>query len=235
MNENSLLLERVKHGDREAEEQLVRDNMKLVWSIAGRFTGRGCEADDLSQIGAIGLIKAIHKFDMSYGVKFSTYAVPVIAGEIKRFLRDDGMIKISRTLKEHALHGKKCAEFLRIRLGREPTVEEISKESGIDSDALLEAFDATCPVDTLTPTDNDGKETELAVPSHVNGEEEIINRILVEDMLQSLEPREKQILILRYFKGKTQAETAAIIGVSQVQISRIEKSSIQKLKAKYSR
>ena len=234
MNENSLLLERVKNGDREAEEKLIINNMKLVWSIVGRFSSCGCEVDDLSQIGAIGLIKAIHKFDTSYGVKFSTYAVPVIMGEIKRFLRDDGIIKISRSIKENAFRARKCAELLRTRLGREPTIEEISKESGIETGDLLEAFDAVSPVETITPVDSDGKETEVPICANKDNEEDIINRVLVADMLKSLSPREKQILILRYFNGKTQSETAKVIGVSQVQISRIEKAAVAKLKQNFS-
>ena len=233
MTENSLLLERVKNGDKEAEEELVENNMRLVHSIAGRFSNCGYEIDDLSQIGAIGLIKAIHKFDTSYGVKFSTYAVPVIMGEIKRFLRDDGIVKVSRSLKESAFRGRKCAQNLRIKLGREPTIAEISKESGIGEEVLVEAFDALTPVEAISYVGGDGKEAELPIASKKNGEEEIINRVLVEDMLNSLDTREKQIIILRYFKGKTQSEIAKIIGVSQVQISRIEKASIEKLRRIY--
>lgn len=233
MIDNSLLLERVKNGDKEAEEELVENNMRLVHSIAGRFISSGYESDDLSQVGAIGLIKAIHKFDMSYGVKFSTYAVPVIMGEIKRFLRDDGMIKVSRSLKENAFRGRKAAQNLKIKLGREPTVEEVAKETGIKSEELIEAFDAISPIEAISYVSSDGKETELPIASEKDGEEEIINKILVEDMLKSLDKREKQIITLRYFKGKTQAEIAKIVGVSQVQISRIEKASIEKLKKLY--
>ena len=233
MNENSLLLERVKKGDKEAEEELVENNMRLVHSIAGRFSNCGYEIDDLSQVGAIGLIKAIHKFDLLYGVKFSTYAVPVILGEIKRFLRDDGIIKVSRNLKESAFRGKKCAHILRVKLGREPTIAEISEESGIEEEVLIEAFDAASPVEAISYVDTDGKQTEIPVASKKDGEDEIINRVLVEDMLNSLDTREKQIIILRYFKGKTQSEIAKIIGVSQVQISRIEKASIEKLRQIY--
>lgn len=234
MNDNITLLERVKKGDKEAEEQLVLSNMNLIGSIAKRFSNCGCENDDIMQIGAIGLIKAIHKFDLSYGVKFSTYAVPVIMGEIKRFLRDDGMVKVSRSLKENAQKGKKCRELLRLRLGREPTISEISAECQISEDDLLEAFDAVTPVETITRTDKDGNETELFVSYKEDNEEKILNHIFVEDMLNSLENREKQIIVLRYFKGKTQTETAKIIGVSQVQISRIEKSVVNRLRCEYS-
>ncbi len=231
--ENSVLLERVKKGDKKAEEELVENNMKLVWSIAARFSGFGCETDDLNQIGAMGLIKAIHKFDTSHNVKFSTYAVPVILGEIKRFLRDDGIIKISRSLKESAIKGRRCAEELRQKLGREATIAEIALESGIDAENLIEAFDAITPVESITPTDKSGEEYQLPIFDNNDNEDQIINHVLVEDMLKKLDKRERQILILRYFKGKTQTQIAEIIGVSQVQISRIEKSAIQKLQKEF--
>ncbi len=234
MTDNALLLERIKDGDESARDELVKNNMKLVGSIAARFTGRGYDWEDLSQIGAMGLLKAIDKFDLSYGVMFSTYAVPVIMGEIKRFLRDDGMIKISRSIKETAAKGKKYAENLCAKLGREPTTSEIAKESGIDEEELMEAFDAVMPVDTLTAFDSEGKEQEIKIADTEFSEENIINKIFVSDMLTSLPKRERQIIALRYFKGKTQSETAKLIGVSQVQISRLEKNIINKLKAKFS-
>ncbi len=234
MNENSLLLEKACRGDRKAEEELVVNNMGLVRSIAGRFSHSGCDTDDLAQIGAMGLIKAIHKFDLSYGVKFSTYAVPVIMGEIKRFLRDDGMIKVSRSIKENALKGKRCAERLRTKLGREPTFAELSKECGIDEEMLIEAFDAAAPIDTITPEDKDGAQTELPVADGRNSEDDIVDKIFIRDMLESLNTRERKIIVLRYFKGKTQSETAKIIGVSQVQISRIEKAVLSELRERFS-
>lgn len=233
MSDNILLIEKVKKGDKIAEEELVKNNMNLVRSIAGRFLGRGCETEDLLQIGAIGLLKAIHKFDLSYKVKFSTYAVPVIAGEIKRFLRDDGIIKISRSLKEIAQKGKRCAEELRVSLGREPTLQEVSELSNIAMETLVEAFDACMPVESVNIPDENGKESEKFSLNNKDEENEIVNRIFVEDMLNSLPKREKQILLLRYFKGKTQAETAKIVGVSQVQISRLEKIAVKKLKESF--
>lgn len=233
MIDNSLLLENLKNGDKSAEEELVINNMNLVRSIAGRFSGRGCDADDLLQIGSIGLLKAIKKFDAGFGVKFSTYAVPVIAGEIKRFLRDDGIIKISRSLKESAAKGKKCAQLLRNRLGREPTIEEISIESGIASEELVEAFDAVIPPETITPQNRDGKEEEIKITTGTDEENKLIDRLLVEDMLKRLSDRERKVIVLRYFRGKTQSEIAEIIGVSQVQISRIEKASVEKLRREF--
>lgn len=234
MTDNSLLLERVKHGDKKACEELVINNMKLVGSIAARFSGRDYDWEDLRQIGAIGLMKAIDKFDTSYGVKFSTYAVPVIMGEIKRFLRDDGIIKISRSIKETAAKGKKYAEILRTRLGREPTFAEISKESGICEEELVEAFDAVMPVDSITRVDTEGQENEINIADNKYTEDDILNKIFVSDMLDRLSKRERQIIILRYYRGKTQCEAAGLIGVSQVQISRIEKAAIEKLRSEFS-
>lgn len=233
MTDNNILLEKAKRGDKNACNELTVNNMKLVGSIAARFLGRGYEWEELSQVGAIGLMRAIEKFDTSYNVKFSTYAVPVIMGEIKRFLRDDGMIKISRSIKETAAKGKKYAEELRIKMGREPTIAEISAESGIAEDELVEAFDASLPVESIIVSDENGNERELGAAA--SQEEEILNKILVSDMLESLENRERQIMILRYYNGKTQTETAKIIGVSQVQISRIEKSVLKKLRENFSK
>lgn len=233
MTENSILLERAGKGEKKAQEELVLNNMGLVRSIASRFSFCGYDIEDLSQIGAIGLIKAVRKFDVSYGVKFSTYAVPVIMGEIKRFLRDDGIIKISRSIRENAIKAKKCENELRNRLGREPTLAEISEKSEISVDDLLEAYDATNPVETITPINDEGQEYNLPVCKNDSNEEKIINRIFVENMLDSLSEREKKIIILRYFRNKTQAEVAKEIGVSQVQISRIEKNTMQSLKDKF--
>ena len=230
MNNNAALLERLSRGDQKAFDELVCNNLNLVRSITKRYADFGYDMDDLNQIGVIGLIKAIHKFDISYEVKFSTYAVPVVMGEIKRFLRDDGMIKISRRLKENALRGRKCAQELSIKLGREASVEEIAKEMGIKSEDLIEAFDATLPTETITPLDKEGGERELFVADDKNTEEKMVNHILITDSLEKLSNKEKQVIILRYFQGKTQSETAEKVGVSQVQVSRIEKKAIQNLR-----
>ncbi len=230
MTDNSILLERVRVGDKKAEEELVKNNLRLVYSIAYRFQGRGYDNEDLFQIGAMGLIKAIHKFDTSHNVKFSTYAVPLIAGEIKRFLRDDSMIKISRSLKESAIKGKRYQQALRIKLGREPTMEEISEESGISTEVLIEAFDAVMPVDTITPTTSDGEEKEFKIKDDKNQEDKIIDKLMLKEGINKLEERERQVVIMRYFDGKTQSEVAEKIGVSQVQVSRIERATVEKLK-----
>ncbi len=233
MNENAMLLERVRDGDKLARDRLVEENMGLVWSIVRRFANRGYELEELSQVGAMGLVKAVQKFDTAFGVKFSTYAVPMIMGEIKRFLRDDGPVKISRSLKENAMKGWRAEEALRKKTGREPTIQEIARESGVTVEDLLAAFDAAAPPASLNAgiSDRDGGETSLLekVPA-ADREGAVIDRILVEDLLGTLSSRERQILVLRYFRGKTQSETAKIIGVSQVQISRIEKACLQRLK-----
>lgn len=234
---NAVLLERVKQGDKEAESRLVEENTGLVWSIVRKFSGRGHEMEDLFQIGSIGLLKAIKKFDTSYGVQFSTYAVPMIMGEIKRFLRDDGPIKVSRSLKEKSMKGASAQDRLRKLLGREPTIHEISKECGLEVEELVEAFEAVTPPESIyiSAYDRDGdKEINLLdrIASNDN-EDAMINRILVQTILQELKVRERQIIVLRYFKGKTQSEIAEMVGVSQVQVSRIEKGVIEKLKKKY--
>lgn len=219
---------------KKACDELVVNNIKLAGSIAARFLGRGYDWEDLTQVGVIGLMKAAKNFDTNYGVKFSTYAVPVIMGEIKIFLRDDGIIKISRSLKEIAAKGKKYAEELRGFLGREPTVEEISEKSGIPAESLMEAFDANMPVNSINAPERDGKECDTPVADKTFFEEKLLNKILVSEMLDSLDRRERQVIILRYFKEKTQSETAKTIGVSQVQVSRIEKAVINKLRKEFS-
>lgn len=235
MKDNAALLERVRDGDKRAENLMVEQNMGLVYSIVKRFAGRGYEAEDLTQIGAIGLIKAVKKFNPEFNVQFSTYAVPMITGEIKRFMRDDGAIKISRTLKESAMKGWRAEEILRRRLNREPTVNEISEECGICVEDLIEAFEAASPPESIYESIYSGGDKEIKVVDTIAGEEieeGVINKVLLDDILKKLKSREKQILILRYFKGKTQSEIAKIIGVSQVQISRIEKKAIERIRNK---
>lgn len=233
MVDNAALLERVGNGDKEAEELLVKENMGLVWSIVRRFTGRGHDLEDLAQIGAIGLIKAIKKFDTSYGVQFSTYAVPMIMGEIKRFLRDDGAIKISRGLKELAMKGYATQERLRRQFGRDVHIEEIAKECRVDAEDLVEAFEAVIPMESIDQTLYDDGEKKLSLIDKLPSdsyEEKSVNRVVVQEALSKLQPRERQIILLRYFQGRTQAETAKVIGVSQVQISRLEKATLAKIR-----
>ncbi len=231
MDNNSLLLLQYKNGSAEARDRLCSENMRLVWSIVKRFSASGTDPDDLAQTGVMGLLKAIDNFDESFGVKFSTYAVPMIIGEIRRFLRDDGIIKVSRSLKQAAYKGYKAREELSLRLNREPTMEEIAQKSGISVEELVEAFDATTAPDSINrEVYEEGGEELSAQLSGDSGEEEIINRLAVREILESLNPRERQVLVLRYFKGKTQQEISTVIGVSQVQVSRIEKQAFKKIR-----
>ncbi len=233
MRDNAALIERAREGDKQAENTLVENNMGLVYSIVKRYANRGYETEDLTQIGAIGLIKAVKKFDPQYNVQFSTYAVPMIAGEIKRFLRDDGAVKISRTLKENAMKGWRSEETLRKTLNREPTINEIAEECGVDAESLLEAFEAAAPPESIYESVYDNGEKEIRLVDVIAGdaiEDGVINKVMIDDILSRLTPREKEIILLRYFRGKTQSEIAKIIGVSQVQVSRIEKKAIERVK-----
>ena len=228
MSDNLLLLKKVQEGDKSAEDELVENNMGLVICAAKKFSGRGIDFEELTQVGAIGLIKAVKRFNSSFGVQFSTYAVPMIIGEIKRFLRDDGIIKISRSIKENAIKGLNAQESLRKSLNRDPTISEISKECGVLVEDLMIAFEATTlPQSIYYENEDSNMEEKLKSP---DCETPVINRILISGLLDKLENREKQIIILRYFKEKTQAQVAQIIGVSQVQISRIEKNVLKKLR-----
>lgn len=234
MDETMVLIERSHHGDKQAREQLVKENMGLVWSIVRRFSGRGTENEDLFQIGAMGLIKAIDKFDTSFEVKFSTYAVPVIAGEIKRFLRDDGMVKVSRSLKETAYKAYVAREHLEKHLGRDPTVQELSKELQIPAEELMMAMDAAADVESLQKTvyQGDGNDISLEdrIPETENPQERMLNRLLLEQLLKYLEPQERRLIYMRYFQEMTQGAIAEVLGVSQVQISRMEKRILKKMK-----
>ncbi len=233
MRDNAALIERVRKGDSGAENIMVEENMGLVHSIVRRFSGRGCETEDLTQIGAIGLIKAVKKFNPEFNVQFSTYAVPMITGEIKRFLRDDGAIKVSRTIKENAVKGRKCEEMLQRRLGRKPTINEISAECGISAESIAEAFEAAAPPESLYGSVYDNGEKEIHLLDMLSGdeiEEDVINKVMVSDILSKLTEREKKIIRLRYFACRTQSEIADIMGVSQVQISRIEKKAIERIR-----
>lgn len=235
MTDNTTLLKRASEGDLSAEEELVKENMGLVWSVVRRFSQRGYEPEDLSQVGAIGLIKAVKKFDFSYNVQFSTYAVPMIIGEIKRFMRDDGAIKISRGLKELAMKGYAARERISKRLGREATIGEIAQECGAEPEDMAQAFEACTPPDSF---EREMFEDGGAVGERVSGEnseENVVNRLMVDEALAYLKARERKIIVMRYFQGKTQSQVAEIIGVSQVQISRIEKAALAKMNMKISK
>lgn len=232
MASNAELLQRLSEGDESAADALVENNMGLVYSVVGKFGYSGYERDDLVQLGAIGLIKAVRRFDCSFDVQFSTYAVPMILGEIKRFLRDDGVIKISRSIKEAAIKGKRSEESLRKLLGRNPTIREISIDCGVDEDLLLQAFEASYPPESLQSAanaDDDGL-TLMGLVGGESEEEEIVDRLFVAESLRALDERERRIITLRYFRGRTQSEIATELGVSQVQISRLEKKALLKMR-----
>ncbi len=230
------IYEAIKHasaGDAEAREYVVEQNIGLVWSVVRKFLNRGHEADDLFQVGCIGLIKAVEKFDSSFGVRFSTYAVPVIMGEIKRHIRDDGIIKVSRGFKELAIKAKAKADKLSKENGREPSVAEIARELGVCTEELVMAMDACAMPESLNATvTDDGKELESIVDSGTDMEQGIVNRLAIKEALKGLDARERQIIVMRYFKDQTQSQVAQMLGISQVQVSRIEKKVLYKMRDK---
>lgn len=233
MEERELFI-RAQGGEKEAKEQLFEKNTGLVHHVVKRFAGRsGIETEDLFQIGAMGLIKAIEKFDLDYGVCFSTYAVPVIMGEIQRFLRDDGMIKVSRSIKENARRLRGIREDFWQRMGREPMLSELAKESGLAMEEVITALDAGCEVESIYKTvyESDGSEVLLVDLLGKEGEsEEIVNRLLLEKLLNELDDRERNLIQLRYFENKTQTQVAGDLGMSQVQVSRLEKKVLMRLR-----
>ena len=228
------LIEAAHQGDKEARDKLVVENMGLIWSIVRRFAGRGHEMEDLFQIGSIGLLKAIDKFDTSYDVKLSTYAVPMIAGEIKRFLRDDGMIKVSRSLKEAAGKAKMVSQRILEESGREPTLEEVAAEIGISSEELVMAMDSQCEVESLHKTiyQGDGNAITLMdkLEETTDANEELLNRMALEELLGELGENERKLIEMRYFEEKTQMEIAKEMGISQVQVSRMEKKILLRMR-----
>ena len=228
------LLLRAKKGDKEAGELLVQENLGLVGSVVKRFENRGYERDDLFQIGAIGLMKAIEKFDFSYEVRFSTYAVPLVTGEIRRFLRDDGMVKVSRSIKESGWRVKKSREKLEQRLGRSVTLQELADDTGLSNEEVALALDASEEVTSIYQTiyQSDGSELYLVdkVANEAPEEDALLNRVTVEQLLAMLPPEEARLIRLRYFEGKTQSLAAEDLGMTQVQVSRMEKKILQKLR-----
>lgn len=230
------LIIKSQNGDRVAKERLVEYNIGLVHSVLKGFMNRGYEVDDLFQIGSIGLLKAIDKFDNSFNVRFSTYAVPMIIGEIKRFLRDDGLIKVSRSLKQIAGQAKLAEEKLYKDLGREPTILEISEEIGIEREEVVMALESSYHPNYLHDVihQNDGSPLYLIdkISMDVEEDKDVVDNIILKDLLNELKPRDRQVIILRYFKDKTQTEVAKMLGISQVQVSRIEKRIIEEMRDK---
>ncbi len=236
MDETMRLIEMAHEGDKAARDQLVTDNFGLVWSIVRRFTGRGYEPEDLFQIGSIGLMKAIDKFDLSYEVKFSTYAVPMITGEIKRFLRDDGMIKVSRSIKEMGLKVKNVREQLVYRFGREPTLEEIAGEIGASKEEVAASIEAGAEVESLYRSVNKNDENSILLIDKIEEEssaqEELLNRMVLRELLTALSDKDREIIIRRYYYNETQSQIAAKLGISQVQVSRLEKKILKQMREK---
>lgn len=227
---NELIL-RAQENDKEALNRLIKENVGLVWNVVRRFSNRGYELEDLFQIGCMGFVKAIKKFDVSFGTELSTYSVAMIIGEIKRFLRDDGMIKVSRSLKEIAT---KVREFQKINIDKDYSIEEVSKILKIDKSDIIMALDATSGVDSLDRNisdDVDSKTIGESLASKENEYEFLLDKLMINSMLENLTDKEREVIICRYYKDMTQGNVAKLYGTSQVQISRIEKKALSKMRA----
>lgn len=226
------LIQRAQSGDKAASEQLVVENAGLIWSIAKRFLGRGTEAEDLYQLGCLGFLKAVEGFDLHFGTQFSTYAVPKIAGEIRRFLRDDGAIKVSRSVKERAAAIRLMRARLSSALGREPSLKEISENTGLTPEEIAAAETATREVESIHRESGEEGFTLESILSDTESEDRMLEKFALRQAIAELPEREKQVISLRYYHGLTQDRTAKVLGVSQVQISRIEKKAIGILREK---
>ncbi len=252
MEEMSVLIARSQAGEKDAREVLIEKNLGLVRHIVKRFIGRGYDLEELFQIGTIGLMKAIDKFDLKLGLQFSTYAVPMITGEIKRFLRDDGLIKVSRTIKENGMKVKMARQRLQAMQSKEPTLQELADETGLSVEDVVLALEASVEVESIYAAvyQDDGSEVYLvdkvvsaetgSVGSSAVGgcgsddaeKEKLLNHMLLKQLLDSLEPGDRELIDMRYFQNKTQVEIAAILGISQVQVSRKEKKILLGLREK---
>ena len=247
MEEVAVLIAKSQEGDKDARELLIEKNLGLVHHVVRRFIGRGCDAEDLFQIGVIGLIRAIDKFDLSLGLQFSTYAVPMITGEIKRFLRDDGPIKVSRTLKENAYRIQCVRKRLQGSLQREPTVSEICEETGLSKEEIVLATEASMEVESIYKTvyQDDGSTLQLVdriadpgggMPCSYFGQmgdqekEKLLDHMVICQLLRELPERDRELVRLRYFQNKTQVEVASLLGISQVQVSRMEKKILLRMR-----
>ena len=223
-------LRAAQEGDREAAGRLIEQNSGLIWSIARRYFGRGTDPDDLYQLGCVGFLKAIEGFDTEYGNKFSTYAVPKISGEIRRFLRDDGMVKVSRGVKEQAAQIHTVRVQLEQRLGREPTLSELSRETGLAPEDIAYAETATGPAESLQrESGEDGFTLELVL-GDFGAEERMVEHVALRALIEKLPERERQVIALRYYHGMTQQSCARVLHVSQVQVSRLERRAVETLR-----
>lgn len=230
MNGTAELLEAAAQGDERACEQMLRDNSGLIWSIVRRYYGRGVEPDDLYQLGCLGFLKAVKGFDITFGTQFSTYAVPKIAGEIRRFLRDDGAVKVSRSIREQAALIFAARERLGLALGREPALSELADETGLSVEEIAQCELAVAAPESLQRETGDG----LTLESTLGGEspeDGMVERIALREAVEALPEREKLTVLLRFFKGLTQEQAARILGVSQVQVSRLERRALDRLRA----
>lgn len=231
MSTTEELIERSQNGDKEAGELLIMENTGLIWSVAKRFLGRGTDADDLYQLGCLGFLKAVDGFDPNFGTKFSTYAVPKISGEIRRFLRDDGAIKVSRSLKEQAITIKLARNRLTLQLGREPLISELMEETGFGAEDIALAESATAATESINKESGEDGFTLQHILSDSDSEEAMVERISLKQAVQQLPERERMVIKLRYFHGLTQQKVSALLGVSQVQVSRIEKKTLSILRS----
>lgn len=234
MDHTLALIIKSQQGDKEARDTIFEENAGLVYSVAKRFLGRGVEMEDLVQIGSIGLLKAIDHFDRSYDVRFSTYAVPMILGEIRRYLRDDGILKVSRSLKENCVRIYSAREKLEKELGREPVLEEIAAAAELSVEEALISLESGAEVESLHKIIYQGDGNDISLMDRLqekeNGQDAALNRIFLDEILKKLDARERQLIYMRYFKDMTQTEIAAEMGISQVQVSRMEKRILKQLK-----
>ena len=228
--ERTELIRRAQAGEKEAAQRLVEENAGLIWSVARRYFGRGVEPDDLYQLGCVGFLKAIEGFDLSYGTQFSTYAVPKISGEIRRFLRDDGVVKVSRSVKEQAAKIRQARLLLEQRIGREPKMSELSAETGLSPEEIAFAETATGPADSIQrESGEDGFTLELVL-GDFGAEDKMVEHVALRAAIEKLPEREKQVIGLRYYHGMTQQDSARVLRVSQVQISRLERRAVDMLR-----
>lgn len=234
MDDTAKLIQMAHAGDKMARDQLVMNNVGLVWSIVRHFAGRGYEMEDLFQIGSIGLLKAIDKFNLDFEVKLSTYAVPMITGEIKRFLRDDGMIKVSRSIKELGMRVRCAREKMSYELGRDPSIAEIAEEVGASTEEVAASMEAAAEVESIYKPVGNGEDQKLCLLDKLQDESEaqehMMNQMVLKELLMRLNERDREIILRRYYENQTQSQIAADMDISQVQVSRLEKKILRQMR-----
>ena len=230
MTDNLELIRLAQNGDKQAAEEMIVNNTGLIWSVARRYFGRGVDPDDLYQLGCVGFLKAVENFDLNYGTQFSTYAVPKIAGEIRRFLRDDGSIKVSRSIKERAQLIKTARSDLEQKLNREPTISELTRETGFTPEDIAMCETATAATDSLQRETGDDGFTLEQVLGDYGMEEKLIEQVSLREAIATLPEKEKLAILLRYYRGLTQDHASRIMGISQVQVSRLERRAVERLR-----